>query len=505
MAENSFRRSPNGGDGGAASASIEDITAAPPELPVIGPGHTFTTVTDKISAIVLTRPVGKGWLAGMFITSILVLVLIGAVGYLLARGVGIWGINMPVAWGFAIVNFVWWIGIGHAGTFISAFLLLLRQDWRTSINRFAEAMTLFAVACAGMFPLLHLGRPWVSYWLFPYPNTMSLYPQWRSPLVWDVFAVSTYATVSLLFWYVGLIPDLATLRDRSHHRVGRVVYGILSMGWRSSARHWYRYQMAYLLLAGLAAPLVVSVHSIVGMDFAAGQVPGWHSTIFPPYFVAGAIFSGFAMVLTLAIPLRAVYGLKDFITDKHLDKCAKLMLVTGLIVAYGYGTEVFMGWFSGNEYEWYMTRNRATGPYGAAFWALILCNVVIPQLLWFRAVRLNARVLWTITIVINVGMWLERYVIVITSLHRDFLPSSWGMFHPTLWDWATYIGTIGFFLFCVLLFIRVLPAISIFEMRELVHEVSEEEEIHKEFHGEAGMSAREAAAAAQPVTHHPAD
>jgi molybdopterin-containing oxidoreductase family membrane subunit len=446
------------------------------DAPVIAPGHTFSTVTDKISAIVLTRPVGMGWLVMVGFMTLLVLMLTASIGYLLARGVGIWGINQPVAWGFAIINFVWWIGIGHAGTFISAFLLLLRQDWRTSINRFAEAMTLFAVACAGMFPLLHMGRPWYFFWMLPYPNTMQIWPQWRSPLVWDVFAVSTYATVSLLFWYVGLIPDLATLRDRSRHSVGRVVYGILSMGWRNSARHWHRYQMAYLLLAGLAAPLVISVHSIVGMDFAGSQVPGWHSTIFPPYFVAGAIFSGFAMVLTLAIPLRAIYDLKDFITDRHLDNCAKLMLVTGLIVAYGYGTEVFMGWISGNEYESYLTfNNRMFGPYAPSFWALILCNVIIPQLLWFKRVRVNPKVLWCITIVINVGMWLERYVIIVTSLHRDFLPSSWGMYYPTAWDWSTYIGTIGFFLFCILLFIRVLPAISIFEMRELVHGVAEEE------------------------------
>jgi molybdopterin-containing oxidoreductase family membrane subunit len=300
--------------------------------------------------------------------------------------------------------------------------------------------------------------------------------------VWDVFAVSTYATVSLLFWYVGLIPDLATLRDRSRHKAGRLIYGIMSMGWRNSARHWHRYQMAYLLLAGLAAPLVISVHSIVGMDFAGGQVPGWHSTIFPPYFVAGAIFSGFAMVLTLAIPLRAIYDLKDFITDKHLDNCAKLMLVTGLIVAYGYATEYFMGWLSGNEYEWFMTKNRVIGPYGPSYAALIFCNVLVPQLLWFKKIRVNPKVLWTITIVVNVGMWLERYVIVITSLHRDYLPGSWGMYYPTIWDWATYIGTIGFFLLCILLFIRVLPAISIFEMRELVHGVSEEHVTHKIAH-----------------------
>jgi molybdopterin-containing oxidoreductase family membrane subunit len=467
---------------------MSDIAEIPEPVPVIAPGHTFATVTDKISAIVLTQKFGPKWMVGVGITFMLVMLLISSVGYLLAKGVGIWGINMPVAWGFAIINFVWWVGIGHAGTFISAFLLLLRQDWRTSINRFAEAMTLFAVSCAGMFPLLHLGRPFVFYWLMPYPNSMALWPQFRSPLVWDVFAVSTYATVSLLFWYVGLIPDLATLRDRSHHRVGRVVYGILSMGWRNAATHWQRYQVAYLLLAGLAAPLVISVHSVVGMDFAGGQVPGWHSTIFPPYFVAGAIFSGFAMVLTLAIPLRAAYKLEDFITMRHVDNCAKLMLVTGTIVAYGYCIEAFYGWFSGNEYEWFMTKNRAVGPFWPSYWALILCNVIIPQSLWLRSVRQNVKLLWVITIIVNIGMWLERFVIVITSLHRDFIPAKWNMYYPTFWDWATYIGTIGWFLFCVLLFIRVLPAISIFEMRELVHE----EEGHPEEHPIAQVADAEA-------------
>jgi Ni/Fe-hydrogenase subunit HybB-like protein len=444
-------------------------------LEVLGPGYTYASVTDKISSIVLTRKTSVGWWIAFSATFSLVMLLTYSIGYLLARGVGIWGVNVPVAWGFAIVNFVWWIGIGHAGTFISAFLLLLRQDWRTSINRFAEAMTLFAVACAGMFPLLHLGRPWVFYWLLPYPNTMLLWPQFRSPLVWDVFAVSTYATVSLLFWYVGLIPDMATLRDRSKSRVGRSVYGILAMGWTGAARHWHRYQIAYLLLAGLAAPLVISVHSIVGMDFAAAQVPGWHSTIFPPYFVAGAIFSGFAMVITLAIPLRAVYGLRELITLRHLDNCAKLMLVTGLIVGYGYATEAFMGWYSGSPYEIYVTTSRAIGPYRLAYAALIFCNIVVPQLLWFRKIRQYVPVLFVIALIVNVGMWLERYVIVITSLHRDFLPSSWGMYYPTFWDIATFVGTIGLFLCMFFVFLRFLPVISIFEMRELVKETTDEQ------------------------------
>ncbi len=449
-------------------------------LDVLAPGHTYGSVTDKISAIVLTRKTSRLWWFAFISTFCLVMLLITSIGYLLARGVGIWGVNVPVAWGFAIVNFVWWIGIGHAGTFISAFLLLLRQDWRTSINRFAEAMTLFAVACAGLFPLLHLGRPWVFYWLFPYPNTMLLWPQFRSPLIWDVFAVSTYATVSFLFWYVGLVPDLATLRDRSRRPTGRILYGIFALAWRGSARHWHRYQTAYLLLAALAAPLVISVHSIVGMDFAAAQVPGWHSTIFPPYFVAGAIFSGFAMVLSLAIPLRYFYGLRDFITLRHLDNCAKLMLVTGLIVAYGYAIEAFMGWYSGNPYEQYMAVNRALGPYRAAYAALIFCNVLVPQLLWFRRIRRWVPVLFVISLIINVGMWLERYVIVVTSLHRDYMPSAWGMYYPTRWDWAAFIGTIGLFLCMFFVFIRFLPVISIFEMRELVKEQQDEAAGHDE-------------------------
>src|SRR5216683_1659102 len=316
--------------------------------PILGPGYDFASVTDKISSIVLSRRTPKWWIIGFLVSFALVMLLMVSVTYLLVAGVGIWGIQIPIAWGFAIINFVWWIGIGHAGTLISAILLLLRQQWRTSINRFAEAMTLFAVACAGLFPLIHMGRPWFFYWLTPYPNTMELWPQWRSPLVWDVFAVSTYFLVSLLFWYVGLIPDLATLRDRSANRVGRIVYGILAMGWRGSARHWHRYEVAYLLLAGLATPLVVSVHTVVSFDFAVAILPGWHSTIFPPFFVAGALFSGFAMVLTLAIPIRAFYGLPDFITLRHLENMAKIMLATGLIVTYGYGLEAFMSWYSKN-------------------------------------------------------------------------------------------------------------------------------------------------------------
>ena len=436
---------------------------------VLAAGHTYQSVTDKLTTIVLHRKTGTAWRLGFAVGVLLVMVLTVAASYLFLRGVGIWGIDIPVAWGFAIINFVWWIGIGHAGTFISAMLYLMFQEWRTSINRFAEAMTLFAVACAGMFPLFHLGRPWEFFWLLPYPNTMWLWPQFRSPLVWDVFAVSTYATISLVFWYIGLIPDLATLRDRAGSQFGRVSYGVLALGWRGSARHWQRYQTAYLILAGLAAPLVISVHSVVGMDFAAAQLPGWHSTIFPPYFVAGAIFSGFAMVIVLAIPMRWAYGLHDLITERHLENCAKLMLVTGLIVAYGYASEAFFGWLSGNEFDMYVTVNRALGPYRIAYAALIFCNVLTPQLLWFRAVRRNVPALMLISLIVLVGMWLERFVIVITSLHRDFMPSSWGMYYPTKWDWATFLGTIGFFTVCFLLFVRLLPAISIAEMRELIH------------------------------------
>jgi molybdopterin-containing oxidoreductase family membrane subunit len=399
---------------------------------------------------------------------LLVMMLFVAVTYLFLEGVGIWGVNIPVGWGFAIVNFVWWIGIGHAGTLISAILLLLRQQWRTSINRFAEAMTLFAVACAGLFPVLHLGRPWVAYWLFPYPDTMKLWPQFRSPLVWDAFAVSTYATVSLLFWYVGLVPDLATLRDRARNRAAKIVYGILSMGWRGSAVHWYRHETASLLLAGLATPLVVSVHTIVSFDFAYGLVPGWHSTIFPPYFVAGAVFQGFAMVLTLAIPVRKLFHLEDFITTRHLDNMGKVMLATGLVVAYGYMSETFIAWYSGDTYEQFMTINRMIGPYAVLYWGLITCNILIPQLLWLRKIRVNVAALFAIAMAVNIGMWLERFVIVVVSLHRDFMPSAWGMYYPTRWDWFTFFGTVGLFLTLLLLFIRFLPLISIFEMRELV-------------------------------------
>ena len=444
---------------------------------VIAPGHTFSTVTDKISAIVLNRRTPLGWWLGFGIASSLAGLLFISLSYLVVQGIGIWGNNIPVGWAFDITNLVWWIGIGHAGTLISAILLLLRQTWRTSINRFAEAMTLFAVACAGIFPLFHTGRPWLAYWMLPYPNSMGVWPQFRSPLMWDVFAISTYATVSLLFWFIGLIPDLATLRDRSQSRAGRIIYGMLAMGWRGSAHHWHRYETAYLLLAGLATPLVVSVHTVISFDFSIGIVPGWHTTIFPPYFVAGAIYSGFAMVLTLAIPIRAVYGLGDFITMRHLQNMAKVMLVTGLIVAYGYGTEAFIAWYSADKYEMFVPINRATGPYWWTYWLLIICNVLVPQVLWLKRVRTNVAALFVLSLVINVGMWLERFVIIVTSLHRDFLPSSWGMYKPTFWDWSTFIGTIGLFLSLLFLFLRFLPMISISEMRTMLPAAKVDEDL----------------------------
>jgi len=457
----------------ATETTRERAPGAPGETPVLAPGQTLRTVTEKISDIVLRLKAPLFWFAGLGIGFLLLQLFLLGVTMLLFVGTGIWGLNVPVGWGFAIINFVWWIGIGHAGTLISAILLLLHQDWRTSINRFAEAMTLFAVACAGIFPVLHTGRQWLAYWLLPYPNTMGMWPQFRSPLLWDVFAVSTYATVSLLFWFVGLLPDLATLRDRAKNRAAQLIYGILSLGWRGSAAHWHRYETAYLLLAGLATPLVVSVHTVVSFDFAVSVIPGWHATIFPPYFVAGAIYSGFAMVMTLAIPIRQIYGLQDFITMRHLHNMAKVMLATGLIVGYGYMMEVFMAWYSASSYEGFMMSNRMFGPYGAAYWALILTNILIPQLMWLKRVRDSLPVMFLMSLVINVGMWLERFVIVVTSLHRDFLPSSWGMYYPTVWDWATYAGTIGLFLTLLFLFIRVLPMISIFEMRVLVQKTEE--------------------------------
>jgi Ni/Fe-hydrogenase subunit HybB-like protein len=442
----------------------------PSRVPVLAPGYSFASITDKISLLVLTTRTPRHWWVGFALSFLLLQAMLISVTYLFAVGVGVWGINIPVGWGFAIINFIWWIGIGHAGTLISAILLLMRQNWRTSINRFAEAMTLFAVANAGLYPLLHLGRPLFAYYIFPYPNTMGLWPQFRSPLVWDMIAITTYGTVSALFWYMGLIPDLATLRDRAGSTIGRYFYGMLALGWRGSAIHWHRYQNAYFLMAALATPLVVSVHSIVGLDFAISVIPGWHSTIFPPYFVAGAVFSGFAMVMNLAILLRRFYGLEDFVTLRHLDNMAKVMLAMGLFVSYGYLMENFTGWYSGDQYEIYIYANRFTGVYAPAMWALMFHNVLVPQLLWFRFVRRSVPLLFLVAILINIGMWLERYIIVVTSLHRDFLPSSWHVYIPTFWDWTLFLGTLGLFFTLLFVFIRFLPVISIFEMRELVAE-----------------------------------
>jgi molybdopterin-containing oxidoreductase family membrane subunit len=446
--------------------------------PVIGPGHNYKSITDKLAALVLTKNTPLAWFITAAIGFSLVMGLMIAITYLLFKGIGIWGTNIPVGWAFPIINFVWWIGIGHAGTLISAILLLFKQDWRTSINRFAEAMTLFAVLCAAIFPVIHTGRPWLAaYWLFPYPNAMTLWPNFRSPLIWDVFAVSTYGSVSLIFWFTGLIPDLATFRDKTDHPVLKKVYGMLAMGWRGSARHWARYENAYLILAGLSTPLVLSVHTVVSFDFASSVIPGWHATIFPPYFVAGAIYAGFAMVLTLTIPLRALYNIKDFITMRHVENMAKVMLVTGLVVVYGYMSEAFFGWYSGNELERFMLKNRTYyGPYAWSYWLLLLCNFIVPQLMWSKRLRNRTGVVFLVCMFINVGMWLERFVIIVTSLHRDFLPSSWGMYTPTIWDYSTFVGTIGLFLALLFLFLRFLPMISIFEMRTMLPEAKIEAE-----------------------------
>jgi molybdopterin-containing oxidoreductase family membrane subunit len=447
-------------------------TAIRPDDPVLEPGHNFVTITDKVIAIPLRRGTPLWWIGVFAIAFGIMNVMLMVIGYLFVKGIGIWGVNVPVAWGFAIVNFVWWIGIGHAGTLISAILLLLKQRWRNSINRFAEAMTIFAVMCAALFPILHTGRPWLAaYWLFPLPLTMGVWPQFRSPLIWDVFAVSTYFTVSVLFWFTGLIPDLASMRDNARSGFVQRLYGVLAMGWRGSARHWKRYEIAYLILAGLSTPLVLSVHTVVSFDFAVAVLPGWHTTIFPPYFVAGAIYSGFAMVLVLAIPLRALYGVEDMITTRHLDNAAKVMLGTGLIVAYGYFMEFYMAHYSGNPFELFMMLNRSKiGPYAPAYWALIATNIAIPQLLWLRRVRRTPWMLFLVSCVVLMGMWLERFVIVITSLHRDFLPSSWGFYIPTRYDWAVFIGTLGFFTSFFFLFLRLMPMIPAFEVKTLLPE-----------------------------------
>jgi len=445
------------------------IDPATGEYRVLGLGQTFKSVTEKISGIVLTPSTPLGWFALFGVGGALATVLLTAVTWLFLKGTGIWAVTQPVAWGFAIINFVWWIGIGHAGTLISAILLLFKQGWRNSINRFAEAMTIFAVVCAGMFPLIHVGRPWLGYWLFPYPNSMNVWPQFRSPLLWDVFAVSTYATISVVFWYIGMVPDFGTLRDRAKSPLAKYAYGLISLGWRGSTRHWMRYETASLLLAGLATPLVLSVHTVISFDFAVAVLPGWHTTIFPPYFVAGAIYSGFAMVLTLAIPLRKFYHLEFLVTERHLDNMGKVMLATGYIVAYGYGMEVFMAWYSASHWEAFMMWNRIFGPMGWSYLVLVTCNLAIPlTTLWSRKLRTNITFMFLLSLVVNTGMWFERFVIVVTSLYRDFLPSSWGTYRATRWDYAIYVGTLGLFTALFLLFVRFLPMIPMNEIRMML-------------------------------------
>ena len=433
------------------------------------PRYSGALITDRIAGLVLERPVHWGFVAGFALSAALTLLFIVAISYLFATGVGIWGINQPVAWAFALTNFVWWVGIGHAGTFISAFLLLLRQHWRTSINRFAEAMTIFAVAMAGLMPILHLGRPWFFYWLVPYPDVMNVWPQWRSPLVWDIFAIGTYIIVSILFWYMGLLPDVATLRDRARSRGKQLLYGLAALGWRGEARHWHRFETAYLLMAGLATPLVISVHSVVSLDFSFALVPGWHSTIFPPYFVAGALYSGFAMALVIAVPLRSAFRLRDLITDRHLAKMGTLLMITGLLVAYSYVVEVFTAFYSADSFEIAMIVDRYVGAYAPITWSVILCNVLLPQALWSARIRHRPIALFVVGVVVLVGMWLERFMIIVQSLARDFLPSSWRMFYPTFWDLATLAGSLGAFALLFLLFLRFLPAISMAELRKEAH------------------------------------
>jgi len=430
--------------------------------------NVFARITDNVSRIAEVPRPPRGWYIAFAISSSMLLMFLANVGYLVFTGVGVWGNMLPVAWGFGIINFVFWVGIGHAGTLISAILYLLRQTWRTSINRFAEAMTIFAVICAGLFPALHIGRPWLPYWMFPIPNQMEMWPQFRSPLEWDVFAVGTYATVSLMFWYMGMIPDLATFRDRARTRARRTVYGLLAVGWRGSSRQWHRYEKAYLLLAALATPLVLSVHSVVSFDFAAAQLPGWHTTIFPPYFVAGAVFGGFAMVQTLAVPARQFFGLKRLITIDHLELMNKILLTTGMMVGYSYGIEFFTSWYSGNEYEGFAFVNRALGPYAWGYWTMITCNVVSPQLFWFKKLRRNLWVTFAVGVLVNVGMWFERFVIIVSSLSRDFLPSSWGYFRPTAVDLMTLAGSFGLFFTLFLLFCRYLPMVAMAEVKVAV-------------------------------------
>jgi Ni/Fe-hydrogenase subunit HybB-like protein len=427
--------------------------------------NAFAQITDNVSRIALADRPPRAWYIAFGCALLLLTTFLGSVSWAAWEGIGVWGNMMPVAWAFPIVNFVFWIGIGHAGTLISAILFLLRQNWRTAINRFAEAMTIFAVIVAGSFPGVHVGRPWLPYYMMPIPNQMEMWPQFRSPLEWDIFAVSTYATISIVFWYMGMIPDFATFRDRATDTPRRLIYGFLSMGWRGSSRQWHRYERAYLILAALATPLVLSVHSVVSFDFATAQLPGWHTTIFPPYFVAGAIFGGFAMVVVLAVPARQFFGLKRIITIRHLEHMNKIMIATGLLVGYAYGMEFFIAWYSGSEFEGFAFRTRLFGPYAWAYWTMIACNVLSPQLFWFKKIRTSP--LWTLAIgcFINVGMWFERFVIICTSLARDFLPSSWGYYIPTTFDYLTLAGSFGLFFTLFLLFCRYLPMVAMSEVK----------------------------------------
>jgi molybdopterin-containing oxidoreductase family membrane subunit len=450
-----------------APSQALNVPATPRELdrePLVLNQRPLGWISDQIAVIAEGKTPLWWWIA--FIPSVLIMSVGAAmIAYQVSTGVGVWGLMVPVAWAWDITNFVWWIGIGHAGTLISAILCLLRQRWRTSINRAAEAMTIFAVMCAGIFPAFHVGRVWFAYWLFPLPNANGIWPQFRSPLLWDVFAVSTYFTVSLLFWYMGMIPDLATMRDRAKSKIRQLAYGVFALGWTGSNRQWWNYEKAYLLLAGLSTPLVLSVHSIVSFDFAVSQVPGWHTTIFPPYFVAGAIFSGFGMVLTLLLPLRVVCNLQDVITVRHVELMCKVLLATGSIVGYAYGMEFFIAWYGGNPYELYAFKNRAFGPYWWSYWAMITCNVISPHFFWFKKLRTNMWFVFAISIVVNIGMWFERFVIIVTSLHRDYMPSNWAYFRPTWVDIWTYIGTMGLFMTLFLLFLRFLPLCNIAEVK----------------------------------------
>ena len=451
-------------DNSSAQAAFAKAADYLERRPLVSNHRPLSWITQKVCQIV-EEPAPKWWWILTIVFGAMATLTPAMLTYLVSTGVGVWGLNVPVCWAWDITNFVFWIGIGHAGTLISAILFLTRQKWRTSINRSAEAMTIFAVICAGIFPAFHVGRVWMAWFLAPIPNANAIWQNFRSPLLWDVFAVSTYFTVSLIFWYLGLIPDLASLRDRATTRLRQMVYGLLALGWRGSNRHWTHYEKTYLILAGISTPLVLSVHSVVSFDFATSIVPGWHTTIFPPYFVAGAIFGGFAMVLTLLIPFREIYNVHDLVTDKHIDNMCKIILLTGSLVGYAYSMEFFIAWYSGNPFEIYAFTNRAFGPYWWAYWAMITCNVAAPQLFWFKYCRQNPWVVLAIVMFPNTGMWFERFVIIVTSIHRDFLPSSWGYFSPTWVDITLFIGTIGLFVFLFLLFVRFLPIINMFEVK----------------------------------------